>query len=105
MSEFEQRVIVGVVERIAVIEKLDDHIVGAEKIDEVIEFSRGIAAGEPLPHGAFAAPGKHDPVTVRLVCEFFEIVEGPALFASTQLGFRDGRREPVIALLLPGEHQ
>ena len=103
--ELVQRVVVGAVERVAVIPQLDDDVVGAEEGDETVEFGTGVALLERLAHGALAASGQDQPVTARLFGELLEVVHGPTLLPTAQLPARDGRRQPVVPLLLAGEHE
>jgi hypothetical protein len=67
-------------------------------------WSRPCTASPPADR-AFAAAGEDDDVPGQLVDRLLQAVDGTAFLAAGDLGVGDDPAEPVIALLLAGEHQ
>jgi hypothetical protein len=102
-------VVVGrVVEGLAVVDQLGGDVPVPEPVDQPLQLgprrSRAVR-GERAADRAFAAAGEDDDVPGELVDHFFEVVDRAAFLAAGDLGVGDAAAEPVLALLLPGEHQ
>jgi hypothetical protein len=106
LRKTEEHIVVHAIERITVVEELDDNVFGTEQLDEPIELCARIVPTPQRPSNrALATPREHEPVTTRPACEIVEVIDRAPLLRSAQLGFRDRGGESVIALLSACEHE
>src|SRR5690606_18130823 len=92
-GEGREPVVVGAVERVAVVEELDDDVVVAKEFHEPVDLCPGVAVLESLAHCRLAATREYEPVAVGLPSEILEIIEGPPFLLAPQLRCREGQSQ------------
>lgn len=103
-----ERVIVGRIQRTAVIGQLDIDPIAAEPLHQICQLPRRLpmaAGAQCLTDRSLAASGENHPIASGLVAQTIEIVDRPALLLPSQLGGRESTGQPVIARLATSQHQ
>src|SRR5690554_5132885 len=90
-------VISSIIERVTVVDELDDDLILSEQIDQPSQRRCGISSCKPLSHAPLTTAGENRPVPIRARCEIFQVVDRSALLATAQLSPGDGSGKAVIA--------
>ena len=107
MSDLDQGIVAGRVERIAVVPQLDEHPITPERVDQAEEFasSRSRAVGDQCGgHRPLAASGEHPAVTADRVGDVGERELRRPLLAREMSGAQRPR-EPGVAVGAVGEDE
>ena len=90
------------------VDQLDQNVIMTEQRGQPVQLvgRRGrTGGGQRLADGALAAAGHDQPVPARLRTELLQVVAGPTLLITAQLGLSDRPGQPVVALDPAGQHQ
>ncbi len=105
--EAEEHVVALVVERLVMVDELDEDILAAEHADQPPQLALGAGralGGQRRRDHALAAAGQDRPLALMRARQFVQVVDRPALGAA-QLRRRDGAAQPGVPVGVAGEHQ
>ena len=92
----------------AMIGQLDQDVVSAEEINQVMKLGLGLrhSPGQPLSHCSFATPGEDSPVPVGHLGQMIKIMDRMTFLPSLgQIGVGEGACQAAIPLRTVGQHE
>ena len=101
-----QGVVARRVERVVVVEQLDDDVLAAEPLDEPVELSRGrnrTGFDEGSRHGSLATTRQDEEVAAGELGQPVEVVPRATLLAAGEMALADGAGKARVALGIAGE--
>ena len=106
-GESSEGVVARRVERLIVVEKLDDDVLGAEPVNEPIELPGrhdGTGLHERCWHCSFAAARQDEQVAPSQLGQPVEVVARPAFLTTGEIALADGTGKTGVALRVAGEN-